>query len=69
MLLARITQLTTDPFFYNIANIIVIIFLYLAVLVDVVAVMHDVFASVYNFHSPLSSKVKLPIPLGYNPHF
>jgi hypothetical protein len=25
ILLARITQLTTDPFFYNIANIIVIV--------------------------------------------
>jgi hypothetical protein len=26
ILLARITQLTTDPLFYNIANIIVIVF-------------------------------------------
>jgi hypothetical protein len=26
VLLARITQLTTDPLFYNIANIIVIVF-------------------------------------------
>jgi hypothetical protein len=31
--------------------------------------MEDVFASVYNFHSPLSSKVKLSILCGCNLRF
>jgi Cdc6-like AAA superfamily ATPase len=38
ILIARVTQLTTDPLFCSIANIIVIV-LYLAVLVDMVVVM------------------------------
>jgi hypothetical protein len=65
ILIARVTQLTTDTSFYNIANINDRL-LYLAVLVDMVVVMGDVFASVYNFHSPLSSKLKLSIQCDCN---
>jgi hypothetical protein len=36
------------------------------VLVDIVAVMGDVFASVYNFHSPLSLKVNISSKLTYD---
>jgi hypothetical protein len=64
ILLDRITQLTTDPLFYNIANIIVITFY-----IDIVAVMGDVFASVFNYHSPLSSKIQLSIQRGCNRRF
>jgi hypothetical protein len=35
ILLTRITELTTDPLFYNIANIIRIVFLQLDALVDI----------------------------------
>jgi hypothetical protein len=38
-------------------------------LVDMVVVMGDVFASVYNFHSPLSSKVDLSIQRDCNVYF
>jgi hypothetical protein len=60
ILLAGITQLTTDPLFYNIVNIIVL-GLITSCLVDVVAVLGDVFCLVYNFHMPLSLKVKLAV--------
>jgi hypothetical protein len=54
ILLARITQLTMDPLFWNIFNIIVI-GLITGCLVDVVAVMGDVFLFVYNFHVQIKS--------------
>jgi hypothetical protein len=50
-LLARITQLTTDPLFWITVNIIEIS-LMTRCLVDMVAVL------VYNFHVPLSLKIK-----------
>jgi hypothetical protein len=52
ILFARITQLTTDPLLQNIVNIIVV-GLITRYLVDMVAVMGDVFILVYNFHVPL----------------
>jgi hypothetical protein len=67
ILIARVSQLTTDPLFYNIANSIVIV-LYIQLL-NIVFVMGDVIASVYTFHSPLSSKVDLSAQRGSDAYF